>query len=91
MIDLFVRGVNNAFTFYMLLILLRWTAPWLEFNLAAPRWRWIPQVTDPVVDKVRRLLPPMGPFDFGPIATIAGLWFLRYVAWAVLTGITRAM
>ena len=87
MIDLLIRASGSVFTFYMLLILVRWTAPWIEFDLHAPRWTWIPRLTDPLLNRLRRLLPSMGPMDFGPLAALFVVWLARALSWQVLVGI----
>jgi len=34
---------------------------------------------DPAVAPLRRALPPMGAFDFGPLALVVLLWIVRIV------------
>lgn len=79
-----VLGVNSALTLYMMLILLRWLAPWLELDLYGGRLRWIPAVVDPVVVPIRRMLPAMGPLDFGPLAALFIVLMIRFVVVPVL-------
>lgn len=70
--------LGSALTLYMMVILLRWTAPWLELDLRSPRWRWIPQATDPLLQWIRKVLPPMGgTFDWAPAAALLALWVVR--------------
>jgi len=69
----------------MLLILLRWLAPFLEFNTEDIRLRWIKQLVDPLVGTVRRILPNLGPMDFGPLVTLLLVWIVRQVALAAVT------
>jgi YggT family protein len=78
---LFVKTLlGSALTLYMMVILLRWTAPWLELDLYSPRWKWIPQATDPLLQWLRRILPPMGgTFDWAPAAALLALWVVRIV------------
>ncbi len=78
---LFLRTlVGSALTLYMMVILLRWTAPWLELDLRSARLKWIPQVTDPLLHWIRGILPPMGgTFDWAPAAALLGLWVVRIV------------
>ena len=71
------RAVVHCFTLYMLLILLRWTGPWLELDLYGGRLRWIPQLTDPLFNQMRRILPAMGPVDFAPLASLLIVWLVR--------------
>lgn len=73
----FVRAIGDVLSLYMLLILVRWFAPRLDFDLRSPRWAWIPRITDPLIGKVRSVLPPMGPMDFGPLGALLIVWLLR--------------
>ena len=74
-----VRVLGAVLTLYMMAILLRWLGPYLEVDLKAPRWAWLPRLTDPLIQFFRRLLPDMGPFDWSPIAALAAVFFLRLV------------
>lgn len=69
--------VYSAFTFYMLLVLLRWVGPWLEMEVEYGRFRWVARATDPLLNRLRSLLPSMGPIDFAPIAALLLLWLGR--------------
>jgi YggT family protein len=71
--------VGSALTLYMFALLVRWVAPWLELDLRRPYLRWLPRITDPLIQQLRRLLPPTGPMDWGPIAAILSVWAVRYV------------
>ena len=78
------RTVYSVFTLYMILILLRWLGPWLLIDMQTGRWRWVGQVTDPFVQRIRKVVPTAGPLDFGPIAATLIVWFLREVAVRVI-------
>lgn len=82
--DIYLRISYSLFTLYMLLILLRWIGPWLGFDMPSSRLKWACKLTDPLIDWMRRLLPPMGPVDFGPIAALAAVWLLRTLTSRVL-------
>lgn len=72
-----IRAVFGVFTVYMLLILLRWLGGWLELDLYAGRLGWIPKLTDPLIERIRKVLPSMGPMDFSPIAAVLLIWLVR--------------
>lgn len=78
--------VESVCTFYMLLILVRWFAPFLELNMHDIRYRWIGRVVDPLVGAVRKILPNLGPMDFGPLATFCIVWIVREVLLKMLEG-----
>lgn len=78
------RAVYSLLTLYMMLVLLRWLASYLELDLYSARWRWIPQCVDPLVKPIRRALPALGPVDFGPLAALIALWFARELILALM-------
>lgn len=64
-------------TLYMMIILLRWLGPWLEMEFSGPLLGLIPKAADPLIDLMKRLLPPMGPVDFSPIAAVMSVYIVR--------------
>ncbi|HOZ48484.1 MAG TPA: YggT family protein [Candidatus Hydrogenedentes bacterium] len=87
MLDVMIRAITSVLTLYMMAILLRWSAPWIEFDVHSQRWRWIPRITDPLFEWLRRVLPPMGPMDFAPLAALFIVWLVRAVSWRILVGV----
>lgn len=71
--------VGSLLTLYMMAILLRWLGPWLELEMERGWLRIIPAITDPLLHIVRRILPPMGPVDWGPVAAVLLVWILRII------------
>ena len=73
-------------TLYMLLLVLRWFGPWIMFDFEKARLRWATRLTDPLIAKIRQVLPPMGPVDFGPLAAIVAVWIIRDLSVGILRG-----
>jgi len=73
------RALNAVLTIYMMLILLRWLAGWLQFDVFDRRIRWAWRLTDPLINTLRRIHPPMGPVDFAPIAALVGVFIVRFM------------
>lgn len=70
-------AIGILLTLYMMAILLRWFGPWLEVSERSLWMRWVAKLTDPLIGLMRRLLPPMGPMDWGPLAALVVVWFVR--------------
>ena len=87
--DYAARAIYIGLTLYMMLVILRWLGPWLGVETDYGRWRWVARATDPLVGPIRRLLPTLGPVDFGPMATLLAVWILRTVAVSVMYGPMR--
>ncbi len=71
--------VYSVITLYMMAILSRWTAPFISLNIYQRGLRAIPALTDPFLQLIRRILPPMGFIDWSPVAALLLLWVLRVV------------
>lgn len=74
----------------MILILLRWLGTWLSVDTQFGRWRWIAVLTDPLINWFRKILPNMGPVDFGPIAALFAVWFVRILSVQILINVARS-
>ncbi len=73
-----IRATQAGLTLYMLLVLFRWVAPLIQMDIHNHRWlRWIPAVTDPLLDRLRSILPPLGPVDITPLVALLLLWLVR--------------
>jgi len=66
-------------TLYMMAILLRWLGHWLELEFQGPILRLIPLATDPLIQLMKRMLPPMGPMDFSPLAAVMCMFVIRLI------------
>ena len=82
--DLYIRIAHSILTLYMMLILLRWFGPWLSLNVTGGRLGWVAWLTDPLITRLRRVLPHMGPVDFGPLAALVLVWFVRILSVRIL-------
>lgn len=71
------RVAGSLLTLYMMALLLRWLGPWIEVDCDGPRLRWIAWITDPLIRLIGRILPPMGPMNWAPIAAVISVWILR--------------
>lgn len=79
-----VLVVYSLCTLYMMAILLRWGAGFLELDLYSPRLRWLAMITDPLINKLRSVLPSFGPMDFSPLVALIAVWLLRQVVMMIL-------
>jgi YggT family protein len=75
--------VSFAFTVVMAAILIRVIASWLGIG---PYRRWmrpIVALTSWIIDPIRRILPPLGVFDFSPMVA----WLVLYVVRGFVLGL----
>lgn len=78
-IDIAQRAVYNLLTLYMLAILLRWVGAWIGLELEYGRLRFVARITDPVLCRLRKVLPATGPVDLSPLAALFTVWIVREV------------
>ena len=78
------RAVYAVFTLYMMVILLRWAATYLQIDLYNPRLRWVKTTTDPLLNLVKRYVPTVGPLDFSVVVALVIVYVLRQLAVGVL-------
>jgi len=74
-----------AFNLFFLLMLVRCVISWIRPSHYHPIVRWVENVTDPVLNPIRRVLPPWktAGLDFSPAIAI----FLAWIFARVLAGI----
>jgi YggT family protein len=62
---------------YSLIVLVAVVMSWMQVPSANPLARFVHTMTEPVLDPIRRALPPMGGLDFSPMVLLIGLRILR--------------
>ena len=79
----------NLIQLYVLIIFLRVLISWLPVNPFNPIVQFISQITDPLLDAMRRSFPFLaaGGLDFSPIAVI----FLLYITQSYLLNIASRL
>jgi len=66
--------VSNA---YIWIVIARAVISWVNADPYNPVVRFLTQVTDPVLYRIRRRLPPMGGMDWSPLILILAIVFLQ--------------
>lgn len=73
---LFIEILQRVIRIYIFLIIIRSLLSW--FSIGYNFWiNLLYRITEPYLSFFRRLLPPMGGFDFSPILSIFALYFLE--------------
>lgn len=87
------RFVSLLVQAYEFLIFIRVLLSWLNVSRASPRIdhpavRFLNQVTDPVLEPLRRLVPPIaGTIDLSPIIALILLEIVRRILFSFLVGL----
>lgn len=74
----FAKVFNMAVQLYIWIVIARALISWVNPDPYNPIVRFLHGVTDPVLDRIRRLVPArFGAFDLSPLLLIFGLYFLQ--------------
>ncbi|QJA06903.1 YggT family protein [Thermosulfurimonas marina] len=71
------RVLDMVLTLYMWIIIIRALISWVNPDPFNPIVRFLYQITEPVLWRVRRVLPPISGLDLSPLVVILGIVFLQ--------------
>lgn len=78
--------VRLLFTVYIYIVVARAIISWVNPDPYNPIVRFLHNVTDPLLDRIRRVIPlRFGGFDFSPILLLLGVFFLERIVMFLLT------
>jgi YggT family protein len=70
--------VNTVFTVFWVLLLVRVIMSWIPgMSYGHPAVRVVHQLTSPILDPIRRMLPPVGGLDLSPLLAFMLLRFVQ--------------
>lgn len=85
---LIVQLLNTLYYLLLILIFARFIFSWVRPDPYHPTWgplmRFVYQVTEPLLEPIRRLVPPQGGIDFSPMILLLGLYMVRILLFSVL-------
>lgn len=64
-------------TIMQIAIIARAILSWFDRGMRSPISQFLVQLTEPIIAPIRRVLPPMGMFDFSPLVALLLLYVLR--------------
>jgi len=69
--------LNMALSLYMWIIIIRALLSWVNPDPYNPIVRFLYGITEPVLSRIRRVLPPFGGIDLSPLVAILAIVFLK--------------
>ncbi len=72
---------------YFWILIIRALISWVNPDPYNPIVRFLYQATEPVLARIRRVLPMMGGIDFSPLVAILGIMFIKRFIVATLIDI----
>jgi len=86
---LLITLVSDAVRLLTLLILVRAVLSWIPgVDYGHPAIRLVMRITDPVLDPIRRVLPPMGGLDLSPLVALLLVQFAGRLLVQLLVSLT---
>ncbi len=72
-----IRLLDALIDLYILAVIVRVVLSWINFNPHNPFVKVLIQITEPVLSKIRQVIPPISGIDLSPMILIFGLYILR--------------
>jgi len=69
--------INVVLSAYIWIVIARAVISWVNADPYNPIVRFLVQVTDPLLSRIRRFLPSMGGIDLSPMVLILAIVFLQ--------------
>lgn len=79
--------INTIAQLYLLVVLLRFWLPWFRADFRNPIAQAILRLTSPLVNPVRRFVPPVGRVDTATIIIAFGLQYLTILVILAISGV----
>lgn len=88
----FAQMVNMIITIYIYMVIARAIISWVNPDPYNPIVRFLHNATDPVLYRIRRLVPlNLGGIDFSPIILLFGLYLLQRLVTVLLTRLAYSL
>jgi YggT family protein len=92
MVMVFAQMINMLITVYIYIIVARAIISWVNPDPYNPIVRFLHNATDPVLYRIRRLIPlQLGGIDFSPIILLFGVYLLQRVVIVLLTRLAYSL
>lgn len=72
-----IRLLDALIDLYILAVIVRVVLSWINFNPHNPFVKFLIQITEPVLSKIRQVIPPISGIDLSPMILIFGLYIVR--------------
>jgi len=83
--------VNMVLQLYMWMIIARAVISWVNPDPSNPIVQFLYRATDPLLYKIRRLMPNLGGIDFSPVIVIMAIVFLQSFLVQTLINMARSL
>ena len=84
-------ALDLILTLYLFIVIARALISWVNPDPRNPIVRFLYNATEPLLYRVRRVLPDVGGIDFSPLVVIIGIYFLQGFLVASLRDVAARM
>ena len=78
-----ITGIASLLDIYIYIIIGRAICSWVNADPYNPIVRFLYKATEPLLYRVRRILPDMGGVDFSPMVIILGIYLIKRVLYQI--------
>lgn len=71
--------LSTLINIYMLIVVVRVVMSWFDIESDHPVFRFMYDITEPVLSRIREVLPTFGGLDFSPVVLLLGLTLLQNI------------
>lgn len=68
---------------FVLYLLLAFNVVSIQNKIVSTAWNFLSTILDPLLDPIRRRLPPMNGMDFSYMVLLFGLWIINWILGAI--------
>ena len=83
--------IDLVVTLYIFVIIARVILSWIPSNSYSSIVRFVYDITEPALEKIRNVIPPLGGFDLSPLILIFTLYILEGFVVSTLNDFAMAM
>ena len=83
--------IDIAVTLYIFIVIARVILSWIQYDPYSSIVKFIYNITEPVLLRIRRIIPPLGGFDLSPMILIFALYILEGFVVSTLTDLAIAL
>lgn len=78
LVSAFAQMLSALFTLYTWVLIIRVLITWVNPDPFNPVVQFLVKATDPVLEPLRKVIPPLGPFDISPVVALLILQALQH-------------
>lgn len=83
--------IDVAVTLYIFAVIIRVVLSWIQYDPYNPIVRFLNEITEPVLGRIRQMVPVLGGFDISPMILIFALYILEGFVVTTLNDLAQAL